>query len=169
MLRARKPAGIANDCCRRRRQSKADVQGHHRTLAEADEREPVRRQRQALEFGIEKREERGFRHLDTTPIFGGVAHGQREPLPARLAQCDRHRRVGGDECGARQDRLPCLAQRNEIAPIGPVTVKQHDQGIRLARGRLDSWSFENRQWWRASSLGARAYTGAPDLADLTWR
>lgn len=114
--------------------TQASVEGHHGPLAEADKGqfavvEPVARQ-----FGVEKSVERGMRLVDAEPALGGIAHRQRKPLAAHRGLPAGLRGMRGHEGRVRQDRLPLLAERDQILAIGAVAMEEDHELFRIGLG-----------------------------------
>src|SRR5260370_3938956 len=134
--------GRADDRERRRRAAQPHMQGHHRTLAEADERERRGRQIAALELGVEEACKDGRRLVDTGPAFIGIAEGEREPLPANRRLAAGLGGVRGDEGRLGQESLPRPADVDEVVAVGAVAVQEHDELARRSRARLEPRTVE---------------------------
>ena len=65
------------------------------------------------------------------PALLGVAEGEREPLASDRRLGAGLGRMRRDERGLRQDRLPLLAERDQVVAVGTVAVKEDDE---LPRG-----------------------------------
>ena len=114
---------ITDDRRRGGRAAKPDMQRHHRPLAEADKREPLRRQRMTRQLRVKKRIQHGCRLIDALPALVGVAEGEREPLASDRRLRAGLRRMRRDESGLRQDRLPLPPECDQVVASSIRTRK----------------------------------------------
>src|ERR1700730_11797319 len=131
MLRRRdKLAGIAEDAGRRPRAPQPGMKSEHSSLAESDQGQLAVVQSVTIEFGIEKRIENQARLVDAGPAFAWVAHGQTEPLAAARGLGARLGRGRRDKCRAGPQIPPLLADRDQIAAVGAISVQKDDELFR---------------------------------------
>ena len=95
-----------------------------------------------VELRIEKGVERRTRLDDAGPAFGGIAHGQREPLPAGRRHGAEFGRVRRDEQGVRQKGAPLAAEFDQVVSVRAVTVQEDDELARRARFRRKARSVD---------------------------
>src|SRR5579862_7193176 len=107
------------------------MEGHHRALAEADQRERRRRQSVARQLGIEKPLELRRGLVDAEPALIWIAEGERKPLATDRRLAARLRRMGRYEGRVRQRLLPGAADVDQVVAIGAVAVQEDDK---LPRG-----------------------------------
>src|SRR5438034_8081207 len=145
------------------------MQGHHRALAKADERERRGRQIAALELGVEEARENRRRLVDAGPAFIRIAEGEREPLPADRRLGAGLWRVRGDERGVRQQALPGAADVDEVVAVGAIAVQKHDELARRARARFEPRTIELRHCLSSPKLARRRAAWPRDNRPRAWR
>jgi len=139
---ARQHAGITDDRSRLHRASQTDMQRHHRTLAEANERQAIGGKFKAREFGIEKVVERGRRGFDSLLHLTGIEPGDCEPLKARRRTSAALRRIRRHESDGRQLALPMRRETDQVVAVGAIAVTEHDEMRRLSALRRQAGTGE---------------------------
>src|ERR1700674_1018072 len=109
------------------------MEGHHRALAEADQRQRVAAEPMPPHLGVEKPLKPGRGGIDAAPALLRIADGEPEPLPPGRRFGAGLGRVRGDECRLRQQRLPRAADLDQIVAVGAIAVQEYDE---LPRGTL---------------------------------
>ena len=99
---------------------------HHRALREAAERDPLRREAEAVEplreASIAVVERGRIRVADLAKC-----------IPVRAARRERERPAGG-EAEQLAARVEQVEERHEVELVGPAAVQQDERALRLARG-----------------------------------
>src|SRR5262245_761934 len=116
------------------------MQRHHGALAEADESEPVARQLQTGELGVDESVQ--YRGGNTGAARGllGIDAGERKPLIAGTG--DALGCMGRHEGSARKRLLPMRGQANQIIAVRAVAMAEHHKmSGRPLKGR-HAWSVE---------------------------
>ena len=110
VLRPREQPRIADDAGNGVRPARADMQRHHRALAEADQREAVVGEAEAASSASRKASSAGA--ADDTPCAQQmrVGAGKREPLAADRRLAAGLGRMRRDEGGVGQDRRPACGR-----------------------------------------------------------
>ena len=132
MLWSYQNAGIAENRRRRCCAAKADMQGHHRALAEADQRQTVMVEAQSIKLRIEKRVERRPCSRHPAPTLGRIAHRERKPLSAHWRHAARLWRVRRYKDGIGEPVLPLLAQLNQIIAVRAIAMEKHHEVLGFA-------------------------------------
>ena len=124
-------AGKAEDAGELPLPLRADVQRHHRALAEADQRAGAFVEVVALKLGVEKGVERRARPRDAARELARVAHRQRKPLPPHRRAWAKLGRIRRDEGGGGEGARPIPPDADQIVAVGAVAVQEHDQAFGL--------------------------------------
>ena len=152
--RQHQKARIADDRRRRHRAAQSHMQRHHRSLAEAHQRERRARQLVAEKLGVEKSLQARRRLGDATPAFVRIAEGQAEPLPPDRRLAARLGRMRGRERRLRQILLPGAADLDQIVAVGAVAVQEHHELSRRPGARREPRTIELNGHWRSVGRGA---------------
>src|SRR6202167_3331801 len=126
---------ISDDCRRCDGAAQADMQSHHRALAEADERERLRWQPMTRQLGIDEALQYRGRFVDADPALIWIAKGQSKPLASDRRLPASFRGVRRDERRVRQQRLPGAADLDQIVAVGAIAVEKNDELPRGPRSR----------------------------------
>ena len=165
MLGTDQEAGKSEDRGRRTPTPEADMQRHHRALAETDQRQFRIVEPKPLEFGVQKGVDRAPRLDRAVPALGASARivrrpvGEGEPLPAHPRRAALGR-VWRNEPNLGHERAPLTAELDKVVAVGAVAVQEHNQLAGSAGGRRDS---------RPVQGGAHAYSRSGDDAGLAYR
>ena len=137
-------AGKSEDRGRRARTPEADMQRHHRALAETDQRELRIVEAKPLEFGVEEGVDRAPRLDRAVPALGAPRRDrQAAGWRARTTAGPSTRRaalgrVWRDERNLGHERAPLTAKLDEIIAVGAIAVQEHHQLAGSAGGRRDA-------------------------------
>src|ERR1700733_8464985 len=127
LRRHHQQARISDDCRRCAGAAQADMQSHHRALAEADERERLRWQPMTRQLGIDEALQYRGRFVDADPALIWIAKGQSKPLASDRRLPASFRGVRRDERRVRQQRLPGAADLDQIVAVGAIAVEKNDE------------------------------------------